>query len=415
MSHDALTALRDDPIDWRYKGFPDRPGVTVGTVGDQHWSLLAGDLPTPALVLKEAALAHNLELMRLYCDARGVSLAPHGKTTMSPQLIARQFQAGAWGITAANVAQVRVFRHFGFERIVLANECVEPRSVRWLADELERDPGFDFYCLVDSVAAVRAMEAALAGGVARRIQVLVELGFEGGRTGARTLQDAHEVARAATASPVLEVAGVEGYEGILHGDDLADVLGEVDRFLDGIRELLLGLRLEREEAVVTAGGSAFFDHVCERLGDLPARLVLRSGCYVTHDSEFYEHLSPLGGRSAGGPRLRPALQAFGAVLSRPEPELALLLLGKRDVSFDISLPVPECVVSRGELRDATGMRIVELNDQHAYVRLPAGDPLAVGDLVGCGISHPCTTFDRWRLIPVVDDSFEVVDAVHTFF
>lgn len=415
MSCDALAALRDDPIDWRYKGFPDAPGVTVGTVGEQGWSLLAGDLPTPSLVLKESALAHNLALMRRYCEERGVSLAPHGKTTMSPELIARQLEAGAWGITAANVAQVRVFRHFGFERILLANECVEPCSLRWIADELGRDPAFDFLCLADSPAAVRAMEEALRDGVERRIPVLVELGFQGGRTGARTLEEAREVAAAVARSRVLELAGVEGYEGILHGDDLAAVISRVDRFLDELRELVLRLRIEREEVIVTAGGSAFFDRVCERLGDLPARLVLRSGCYLTHDSDFYEHLSPLGGRSSSGERLRPALQAFGAVLSRPEPELALALLGKRDVSSDISLPVPECVAIGGALREATGMRIVDMNDQHIYVRLPRSDPLAVGDLVGCGISHPCTTFDKWRLIAVVDDALRVVDAVHTFF
>ncbi len=415
MNRDALAALRDDPLDWRYKGFPPGRGVTVGEIGRQGWSLLAGDLPSPALVLKESALAHNLGLMQRYCDERGASLAPHGKTTMSPELIARQLDSGAWGITAANVAQARVFRRFGFERIVLANECVEPRSVRWVADELARDPGFDVYCLVDSPAAVRAMEEALSGGVKRRVPVLVELGFTGGRTGARSLEAARDVAAAAAGSSALEVAGVEGFEGILHGDDLAGVISEVDRFLDELRELVLALSIDRDEVVVTAGGSAFFDRVCDRLGDLPARLVLRSGCYVTHDSEFYEHLSALGGRSTGGERLRPALQAFGAVLSRPEPQLALILLGKRDVSYDVALPVPECVVSSGELRDAGGMTIVDLNDQHAYVRLPVDDPLGVGDLVGCGISHPCTTFDKWRLIPVVDDDFTVIDAVHTFF
>jgi D-serine deaminase-like pyridoxal phosphate-dependent protein len=113
--------------------------------------------------------------------------------------------------------------------------------------------------------------------------------------------------------------------------------------------------------------------------------------------------------------LRHALEAWGAVLSRPEPDLALLLLGKRDVAYDIEPPLPLSVHGRDGLRPARSMTVFELNDQHAYLRLPPDDPLAVGDLVACGISHPCTAFDKWRLIPVVDDDYTVIDAVHTYF
>lgn len=421
MNEAALAALRDDEIDWRYKGFPSATGVTVAALADQGWNLLAGDLPAPVVVLKEQALAHNLALMQRYCVEHNASLAPHGKTTMSPELIARQLEAGSWGITAANVAQVRVFRHFGVPRILLANELIDPISARWVADELARDPGFDFYCLADSLAAVRAMERALAGGVARPVKVLVELGFTGGRTGARTIDDGLEVAAAISSSRLLQLAGVEGYEGIIHGDDEDAVIADVDAFLAHMRYLTNSVwTVGGGELVVSAGGSAYFDRVCEALGPALAgtdtfRLVLRSGCYVTHDSGMYEHLSALAGRSLGGERLQAALEAWGTVLSRPEPELALLLLGKRDVSYDVGPPIPLHVHDAGGLRPALGMEVLQLNDQHAYLRLPAGDPLAVGDLVGCGVSHPCTTFDKWRLIPVVDDEYTVVDAVHTFF
>jgi D-serine deaminase-like pyridoxal phosphate-dependent protein len=414
VNRDALEQLRNDPIDWRYKGFsPGSDGVTPANVREQEWNLLAGDLPTPVLVLKESALEHNLELMARWCSERGVSLAPHGKTTMSPELYERQLALGAWGITAANIAQVRVYRAFGIERVLLANELVEPAALRWVAAEVAADPGFDFYCLADSVEAVERMTQALRSPV-RPLQVLVELGLSGGRTGARTLEQAERVAAAAGDSPALELSGVEGYEGILHGENALD---EVDDFLDELRLLVSRMDFDgREEIIVTAGGSAYFDHVAERLAAAPARLVLRSGCYVTHDSGFYEHFSPLGGRGpAGADRLRPALEAWGAVLSRPEPELALLLMGKRDVPYDIDLPSPFAVRGPDGLRDVTGMQVTELNDQHAFLRLPADDPLAVGDLVGCGISHPCTAFDKWRLIPVVDDDYTVVDAVHTFF
>jgi D-serine deaminase-like pyridoxal phosphate-dependent protein len=411
---DALARLRGDPIDWRYKGFPPAAAVTPENVHAQGWNLLAGDLLTPVMVLKERALAHNIALMARYCERHGVLLAPHGKTTMSPELFARQLDAGAWGLTAATASQVRVYRAFGVARIVLANELVEPAGVRWVADELAADPGFDFYCLVDSAAAVAAMTDALAGGAARPLKVLLELGLPRGRTGCRSREAAREVVEAVERSPVLELAGIEGFEGIIHSEDIEADLSAVDAFLDGLAAL--AEELGGGETVVTVGGSTYFDRVVERLASLPARVVLRSGCYVTHDSGYYDHLSPLGQRSPDGERLEHALEIWGTVLSRPEPDRALLCMGKRDVAYDIDLPAP--LLAHG----ATGLRSVEgatsvfdLNDQHAYLRLPPGDELAVGDLVGCGISHPCTAFDKWRLIPLVDEDYTVVDAVHTFF
>jgi D-serine deaminase-like pyridoxal phosphate-dependent protein len=414
----ALRRLLAEPIDWRFKGFPAEGHATIGTVAEQRWNLLHGDLPLPAVVLKESALRHNLELIARWCRERGVLLAPHGKTTMAPQLFARQLAAGAWAITAAHIGQVQIYRAFGVQRILLANELVEPVALRWLAAELEADPGFDFYCLVDSTGAVEQMEAALAG-CRRRVQVLLELGYEGGRTGARTSEEAAQVAAAVARSATLELAGTECFEGLLGHDRSGAALAAVDDLVRRVRETTIELAGQgafagRERVLVSGGGSAYFDRVAEIRGvewplDAQVDVVVRPGCYVTHDVGVYERTSPLARE------LRPALEAWAAVLSRPEPTLALVGLGKRDVSHDVDLPVPQRVHWAGGSREAAGMTIEGLNDQHAYLRLPADDELAVGDLLGCGISHPCTTFDKWRLIPVVADDYTVVDAVATFF
>jgi D-serine deaminase-like pyridoxal phosphate-dependent protein len=427
VDENALAGLLAEPVDWRCKGRPAvRRMLTVGELGAGRWNVVAGDVLLPAMVLKQSALDHNIALVARYCEEHGVSLAPHGKTTMAPQLFARQLDAGAWGLTAATVAQVGVYRRFGVGRIVLANELVEPAAVRWIADEHAADPDFDFYCLVDSPAAVETMAEALRDGGTRPLQVLVEVGVPGGRAGCRTLEEARAVADAVASSPSLVLAGVEGFEGVIGGADLETTLAEVDEFLERVRALTLDLADQelfrgRSEIVVTAGGSAYFDRVVAVLGrpwDLavPVRIVLRGGCYVTHDSGFYDRLSPLGERD-GDERLRPALEAWGVVLSRPEPDLAIVGLGKRDVPFDIELPLPWHVAPPGgPVRDAEGqLTVTALNDQHAFVRLAPNAQLAVGDLVGCGISHPCLAFDRWPLILLVDDDYNVVGGVRTFF
>jgi D-serine dehydratase len=415
-------------VDWRYKSFPAGPPIPLREVPRMRWNVLDGDFMFPVMVLKEAALRHNLEAMADFCRHHGVLLAPHGKTAMAPQLFAMQREAGAWAVTAATSSQVRVWRAVGVERVLLANELVEPAAIRWVAEEMRGDPAFDFHCLVDSVAGVRRLAEVLdVVELDRPLHVLVELGFGGGRTGCRTREQALEVARAVVASRRLALEGVEVFEGILHADGLAATLGAVDEFLRAMRSVVedldqAGLFDRVPEVIVSAGGSAFLDRVVAGLAgswslSRPVRLVLRSGCYLTHDAVHYSDLSPFGSRLPDTRPLREALEVWGVVLSLPEPGLALLGFGKRDVSYDMDLPVPRLLKRSGEPPRplAGGAAIVALNDQHAYMRLDQAGELRVGDLVGCGISHPCTAFDKWRLIPLVDEGYRVLDAVLTYF
>jgi D-serine deaminase-like pyridoxal phosphate-dependent protein len=407
------------------KGFPAVDGpVSIADVAGMGWTL--SDLPTPVMVLRERALAHNLALMAEYCRAWNVDIAPHGKTTMAPQLWDRQLAAGAWGITAATVAQARVMRAAGVPRVLLANELVDPVSIDWVAAQLA-DPGFTFLCYVDSDRGVDILEERLrAMPLERPLSVLVELGFEGGRTGCRTIPEAVHIAGRVTSSDVLHLVGVAGYEGTICHDRSPECLAGVLAYLDRLRELTrtmidAGSFDDAERIVLTAGGSAFFDLVVDRLrgpwpGGADVRVVLRSGCYLTHDSGIYERVSPLPTRD-GERGFQPAMELWGSVLSRPERGLALMGFGKRDVPFDIDLPMPQVVRSPGgDGRQVAGLLTIhELNDQHAYGRIDPGLTLEVGDVVGCGLSHPCTAFDKWRVIPVLDEEDRVVDAIATYF
>src|ERR1700726_4656710 len=127
----------------------------------RQWRVLEAETGFPVAVLKASALAHNARWMRAYCEHFGVQLAPHGKTTMSPQLFARQLDAGAWGITLATAAQVLTAYGFGVRRILLANQLVAPAEIRVLAELLRDDPTFEFYVVIDSDAGVDRLAAGL--------------------------------------------------------------------------------------------------------------------------------------------------------------------------------------------------------------------------------------------------------------
>ncbi|MEU1546434.1 amino acid deaminase [Nocardia sp. NPDC005745] len=427
----AVAALADRRIGPEHKGMPPESwGLTVREF--RTGAVPLDSLETPVLTVDRAALRTNIAVMADWVRAAGVRLAPHGKTTMAPQVWADQLAAGSWGITLATIWQTQVARSFGVARVLLANALVDPVGLRWVAAESARDPSFEFVCWADSVETVALMDAHLrtVPGPAR-IRVLVELGGPHGRTGARTVEQAHAVARAIGAASRLTLAGVGGYEGALAHDRTAsgvravrDYLGELARLH---RELLAAGRY-RGPAVVTAGGSAYPELALEYLAPLSdeqggqgvaTTVVLRSGAYVIHDDGFYASMSPLAAPGCARP-LRSAMHGWARTLSRPEPGLALLDAGKRDLPFDEGLPIPQRVAGpAGGALDA-GATVSALNDQHAFLRLPVGAAkLPIGSVVRLGLSHPCTAFDKWRLIPVIDDADaqtpRVVDLLHTFF
>jgi D-serine dehydratase len=422
-------------IDHRTKGMPGGTGpLPAGDLGKLGWNVLRQSMPLPVAVLKESALSNNARWMKEFVTRTGVSLCPHGKTTMCPELFHRQLAGGAWGITLSTAHQVQVARDFLVSRILLANQIVDPRLLDFVLGELARDEAFDFYCLVDSIAGVefiRARSAAL--GCPRPVQVLVERGVQGGRTGCRTIEEGLAVARAAkAAAPTLVLRGIEGFEGAIPGASPRDP-SAVRRFVAAVCDLAQACDSEDlivgGDIILSAGGSAYFDIVTEMFRQVPLsrpkRIVLRSGCYVTHDSKMYTelfdgiiHRSSVASSIEG--QLAPALEILAYVQSMPEKQLAILTLGKRDCSYDVQLPIPKYCYRPGEgagsLQElGAGFKVTALNDQHAYLALPVDCDLKIGDMIVLGISHPCTTFDKWDVLYGVDDSYNVVSAFKTFF
>ncbi|MEU9476226.1 amino acid deaminase [Streptomyces sp. NPDC048191] len=421
MSSEALVRLAEERVDHRFKGLPpDADGLTVGELAAQRRNLFTDAFPTPVLALSAERLEHNLALMETYTVRHGLAFAPHGKTSMAPQLFHRQIEHGAWGITLAVPHQVRVAREFGIQRVFLANELVDAAALRWIGGELAADPGFRFVCYVDSVRGVELMDAALEG-CPRPVDVVVELGAgDGARTGVRTEADARAVAEAVAGTATLRLVGVAGYEGEVPQADPERVRSYLRRLvalaagLDGA-----GLLKDAEEIVVSAGGSAWFDAVADTFAGIPALSLpvlklLRSGAYVSHDDGHYRRITPFTRVPEEG-ALEPAFRLWAQVVSRPTPEQAFANAGKRDAAYDLDLPAAQVVRRDGVERPADGITVTGLSDQHAWLRTEPGAELEVGDWIGLGLSHPCTSFDKWQLIPVAEADGTVVDYIRTFF
>lgn len=444
ISAAAVAGLANLRLDWRHKAVP------ASANGTSHAEFLAAkhtlaELQTPLLTLDARALKANANRLADWCDDHGVLLAPHGKTTMSPQLWAEQLKRGAWGITLANYAQLRVAEEFGVRNLLLANSLTDPQAIRWVAAA-----DATILSWVDSVATVALIEGTLAGTDAV-LDVMVELGGHGGRTGARSVEAAMDVARAVRDSQHLRLVGVSGYEGALaHTADDAG-LAAVRGYLATMRllheELLASGLYGSDSVIITAGGSAYFDDVVSVLspcvgtgsgtGHPTVDLMIRSGAYIVHDDGFYRGISPFS--REGDQPFRAGMHGWARVVSQPEPGLAILDAGKRDLPFDEGFPEPQLIgpALGGAMEPLEGARITAINDQHCFMAYPANVTVTPGDVVRLGLSHPCTAFDKWTVIPVLADNgisgagsssgngssadagspadLTVVDLIHTFF
>ncbi|SES12531.1 D-serine deaminase, pyridoxal phosphate-dependent [Streptomyces sp. yr375] len=422
-AREALARLAAERVDHRFKGLPpDADGLTVGELAAQRRNLFTGGFTTPVLALSAERLEHNLALMETYATRHGLAFAPHGKTSMAPQLFQRQLDRGAVGITLAVPHQVRVARAYGVQRVFLANEVVDPAALRWLSAELDADDDFRLTCYVDSVRGVELMDAALRGA-RRPLDVVVELAAgAGARTGVRTEAECAAVADAVAAAPTLRLVGVAGYEGEVPRAD-------PERVRAWLRQLVaLAVDFDKagrfagtgvDEVVVSAGGSAWFDAVADVFAEipelsLPVLKLLRSGAYVSHDDGHYRKLTPFNRVPEEG-ALEPAFRLWTQVVSRPSPDQAFVNAGKRDAAYDLDLPFAQAVRRDGTERPATGVSVTALSDQHAWLRTTDEADLQVGDWVGLGLSHPCTSFDKWPLIPLAEADGTVVDYIRTFF
>ena len=429
------SAPAEAPLEPWEKGIPGNAGtIRLEDVAAQGWRLLNEDLPLPVAVLKVATLRANSLWMKRFLADHGCRIAPHGKTTLSPALYHLQMDDGAWGITLSTPHHLHVARRFGFKRIILANQLVGRSGIEWVVDQLNEDPDFDFYCLLDSAENLAQLAAvARRRGLLRPLKVLLELGFAGGRTGCRTVEQAMALARQAQAyRDVIALSGIEGFEGLIRGPTMEETRMRLDIFLNDM--VALATQCDKEGlfaeglVLITAGGSAFFDIVVAALGAITLSrahlLLLRSGCYLTHDSLMYtkafEYLKARDpGLSERQGELQPALEVWGYVQSRPEPTRLIAAIGKRDVSHD-QMPAPlSWYRPDGSMAAPVAApenhRVVGLNDQHCMMDVPEDTPWRVGDMVGFGISHPCLTFDKWRVLHLVDDDYAVVGSIRTYF
>jgi D-serine deaminase-like pyridoxal phosphate-dependent protein len=398
-------------IEFKYKGFPiDSYGKTLEQFLATKPNLFTSNFQFPIMVLKESALNNNIAQMMSFCNSVKAELAPHVKTTMSPQLAKMQIAAGASALTVANFWQASIFLKFGFKNLIIANEVLDPMAIAAIA-KINKLKQAEIIFYVDSIAGLETIQKHTP--IEDEQNLFIEIGTENGRGGVRDLAQVEQIAQQIRADSRLKLRGVTGFEGAVP-DGARGRRGE-KKLVKFCQKIVAAANLaypnkSEEVFTISAGGSAYFDIVARELNkfDKQRRLLLRSGGYITHDHRYYEEIYPF---AATDRSFQPAIEVWAQVISKPEQDFGVLNLGKRDIGNDLHNPIPIKSYD-GQVKSFSAV-IEKLNDQHGYLRTSADFQLA--QLIGLGISHPCTTFDKWRLVPLVNDNYDVVDCLQTFF
>jgi D-serine dehydratase len=398
-------------IEDKFKGFPiDSYGKTLEQFLATKPNLFTANFQFPIMVLKESAVKNNIAQMMSFCNSVDAQLAPHVKTTMSPQLAQMQVAAGARALTVANFWQGRIFLKHGFKNLIIANEVLDPTAIAEIA-KINKQKQAEIIFYVDSILALEIIQKHTP--VEGEQNLFIEIGAENGRGGVRELSLVEQLAQRIKADKRLNLIGVTGFEGAVP-DAARGRRGEkkISKFCQKIvaaAELAYPYKSD-QPFVISAGGSAYFDIVARELNkfEKPRRLLLRSGGYITHDHKYYEEIYPfaLSDRS-----FQPAIEVWAQVISKPEKDFGVLNLGKRDIGNDLHNPIPIKSYD-GQVKSFSAV-IEKLNDQHGYLR--GKQEFSLAQLIGLGISHPCTTFDKWGLIPLVNDDYDLIDCLQTFF
>ena len=304
-------------------------------------------LQTPALLVDEETLEHNLAIMSAALP--GPRMRPHVKAHKCTELAKRQARHGHASFTCATVREVEVLAAAGLGTdLLLANEVVGAPARR-LGDAAQRH-GARITVAVDSEATI---DAAHDGGIS---EVLVDVNVGLPRCGCRP-EDAGRLADLAR-SKGLVVRGVMGYEGHVVGlPDRAERVAKVEQAM-----LLLtkaAADVAADEGIVSAGGTGTYD-----INTWATEI--QAGSYALMDTHYAQLGLPF----------RQALHILATVISvDPDGRYAVADCGLKALGMDHGNPTID------------GAKVWFCSDEHVTFKLDPEHRVEVGDRIRVTSAH----------------------------
>jgi D-serine deaminase-like pyridoxal phosphate-dependent protein len=340
-------------------------------------------VPTPALILDEAALDANIAKMAARVRGRAV-LRPHAKTHKSAWVAGKQITAGAVGVCCAKLGEAEALSAVGMRGILLTSPVVDSTAPKRICDVAAIDPGF--VCAVDHPDPVPVLaEEASSRDALLKVVIDVDVGLM--RTGVSGASEALALANRIERCPSITLVGVQGYGG--HWQHIEGSAARRDAVRSGMKVLtgvVEALRnADHQIELITGGGNGTVETDLE-LGVLNE---LQPGSYVFMDSQYAD---ALGDDEDGA--FRGSLWVSSQVVSVNADPIVTVDAGLKAFATDGPAPRP----AADRFADST---YAFYGDEHGAVTRPAGAKVSLGERVEFVTPHCDPTVDRYDAYHVV--------------
>jgi D-serine deaminase-like pyridoxal phosphate-dependent protein len=318
------------------------------------------EVDTPALILELDPFERNLRRLHESLAGQTVSVRPHAKSHKCPQIAMRQMALGAVGVCCQKVSEAEAMVEGGVPDVLIANEVVGATKLRRLA-ALATQARVEV--CVDDADNVRALDAA-AREAGVTLGVLVEINVGANRCGVEPGEPAVKLARQIAESANLRFAGLQAYHGSAqHLRKVADRRAAIEHAIEQVtltREMLDAAGIACPKATGAGTGTYLFEASSAAYDELQA------GSYIFMDADYARN----EWTESGMPRFEHSLFVWTTVMSRTNPERAIVDAGLKASSIDSGMP---------RVADGGPAEYIKASDEHGVIQLNGAPGYAVGD------------------------------------
>ena len=433
--------ILNSKIDSKTKGINEINKIKVKDIPNKKWNILKENVQFPILTMKESVFKKNIKSMNNFANYNGVSLAPHCKTSMCPQILKKLNDLNYWGFSAANNQQLSMLLEMGIKKIIIANLITNKSNIINLFKLIEKY-GYakKIYLCVDSTFGVNLLkELSIQYKFKHKLRILIETGFQNSRNGVRNLNSLNILTGKIIKLPSNFIfCGILFYEGAVSEKNYKKTINKVNKFisfsLKAFDYLLKNNFFSNEEIILSGGGSEYFDLIINSFQKYKniknIRLIIRPGTFIAYGHGHYlksiENIDKRGTLFINKKNIKatnlfnPSLELWGHIISMQDSNRAILNFGKRDVHYDRGYPIPLSIYRKGKLFQKINpkqnkYKIYKMSDHHAFLYFTNDQDIRIGDLIKLGVTHPCVTIDKWDFFYMIDEKYNVKEGLKTFF
>lgn len=353
------------------------------------------NIDTPALLIEDLKLKHNIKSMQEKCNRFGVRLRPHIKTHKMPKIAKMQIDGGAKGIAVAKLGEAEIFANEGFDDIQIANIIVGQTKIERLF-HLKNKVNSLSVC-VDSIEGVNQL-SQMFNDNSEKLNVMIEIDSGLGRSGLKEKLKILNLVNEIKKLSGLNFIGLLTHAGQVYSAENFEEVKKISKFeVDFMSELAEYLRRYGIAVNVISIGSTPSANAYESLDGISE---IRPGNYV-----FYDMIQV----SLGIANIKQcALSVLSTVISKPTNDRVIIDAGSKSLHTDKGAHGNAKIKTNGYIVNKRAS-ILRLSEEHGFV-YHDGEDFKIGEKIRIIPNHACAVCNLFDFAYLVNGN-EIIDQI----